>query len=64
MLELVKIKYNKETKEEYLAPLFLYKKDIICLYRDRNGVFIVTTQGFMHKVPLKMRELKDYIGDF
>lgn len=64
MLELVKIKYNKETKEESLVPLFLYKKDITCLYRDRNGVFVVTAQGFIHKVPLKLKELQGYVGDF
>lgn len=62
MLELVKIKYDKETKEESRVPLFLYKSDIICLYKDRNGVFIVTSQGFIHKIPLNMKELKEYVG--
>lgn len=49
-LELAKIKYNKETKEEELVPLIIDSKTITCLYKDRNGVFITTTQGFTHKV--------------
>lgn len=62
MLELVKIKYDKETKEETYVPLFLYKSDVTCLYRDRNGVYVVTKQGFMHKIPLKLKELEDFVG--
>jgi len=58
MLELVKIKRDKETKEETVVPLFLRKSDIICLYRGRGGNFIVTKQGFMHKVPYPIHEVE------
>jgi hypothetical protein len=61
MLQLIKIKFNKETKEEEFAPLHLRDDDIICLYQDRRGVFIVTKQGFMHKVPYKMNILKEVL---
>lgn len=62
MVQLIKIKFNKETKEEEYAPLFLNIDDVTCLYKDRRGVFIVTDQGFMHKVPYKMEELRKALG--
>lgn len=61
MIELARFKRDKETKEEKIVPLSLYKKDIICLYRDRNGVFIVLNQGYMYKVPYKLEELSEYL---
>lgn len=62
MLELVKIKTDKDTKEESIAPLFIYEQDINCLYKDRRGVFIVTKQAYMHKVPYTVDELKELLG--
>ena len=59
MLHLTKVKFNKETKEEEFAPLHLRNDDIICLYQDGRGVFIITKQGFMHKVPYKMEILRE-----
>lgn len=61
MIQLTKIKYDKKTQEESVVPLFLYKDDIVCLYKDRKGVFIVTNQGTMHKVPYKIKELEEYL---
>jgi hypothetical protein len=58
VLELAKIKFNKETKEESLVPLSLYKADVLCLYRDRKGVFVITRQGIMHKVPYEITALR------
>ena len=62
MLELVKIDYNKETKEESFKPFMIYRKDIISLYRDNRGVFVVNTQGFMYKVPYKLDVIREFIG--
>lgn len=62
MLHLTKIKFNKETKEEELAPLHIRDDDIICLYQDGRGVFVITKQGFMHKVPYKMEILRKALG--
>lgn len=62
MLHLTKIKFNKETKEEEFAPLKLHDNDIICLYQDGKGVFLVTKQGFMHRVPYKMEILREVFG--
>jgi hypothetical protein len=59
---MVKIKYDRETKEEELVTLNIDVNEITCLYKDRKGVFIVTKQGFMHKVPYEMKNLKDYLG--
>lgn len=61
MIQLVKIKYDKTTKEESFTPLFLYKEDVSCLYKDNMGVYIVTKQGIKHKVPYKIKELKEYL---
>jgi hypothetical protein len=62
MIEIAKIRYDKETKEEEIVPLHININEITCLYRDRKGVFIVTKQGFMHKVPYKLKNLRDYLG--
>jgi len=62
MLELARYKLDKETKEEILVPFFLYRSDVLCLYRDRRGCFILNTQGYMCRVPYKLHELKEYLG--
>ena len=62
MLELVKLRLDKETGEENPVPLFLYKEDIMCLYGNSGKVFIVTREGFMHKVPYKLKELQEHLG--
>jgi hypothetical protein len=61
ILELAKIKYDKNTKEESMVPLLLYKEDVMCLYKDRNGAFVITKQGIMHKVPYKIEDLKEHL---
>ena len=38
----------------------IYRKDVACLYKDRNGVFIVNKSGFMIKVKHTLEELKPY----
>lgn len=45
-LELARFKRDRETKEETLVPFFIHEDRIQCLYRDRNGVFIIDKQGF------------------
>jgi len=61
IFELEKIKYDKKTKEESLAPFSIYKNDIICFYKDKKGVFIITKQGYMHKMPYSIGEIKKYL---
>jgi hypothetical protein len=39
IFELEKIKYDKKTKEESLAPFSIYKNDIICFYKDKKRRF-------------------------
>ena len=42
----------------------IYRKDVACLYKDRNGVFIVNKSGFMIKVKHSLKELYPYFfGD-
>ena len=42
----------------------IYRKDVACLYKDRNGVFIVNKSGLMIKVKHSLKELYPYFfGD-
>jgi hypothetical protein len=63
MIELTKIRYNKETNEESIQPLFLREDEVICLYRDSRGVYLVTKQGFMHRVPYKLAKMNDFFNN-
>ena len=62
MIHLEKYRKNKETGEEEIVAFSFYKEDVICLYRDQNGVYIVNNQGFMNKVPYKMKDLRELLG--
>lgn len=62
MLELARIDYDKETKEESIKPLFIYREDISSLYRDSKGVFIINNQGFMYRVPYTLDKLREYLA--
>tara|TARA_R100000951_G_scaffold101420_1_gene92914 strand:- start:12411 stop:12611 length:201 start_codon:yes stop_codon:yes gene_type:complete len=59
--QLERYKRDRLTKEETLVPFFFHREDITCLYRDRNGTFIVTKQGFVNKVPYKFSDLKEHL---
>ena len=61
-LHLERFKRDRETKEEILVPYNLHIEDVICLYKDRNGTFIVKKQGYQNKVPYKFNELREYLG--
>ena len=61
LIELVKIKTDKETKEETLVPLNIHTKDILCLYKDRKGNFIINKQGTMHKIKNNTKDLEVYL---
>jgi hypothetical protein len=60
-IELEKIRTNRETGEEFTTNFSLYKEDILCLYKDRTGTYIVTKPGFMDKVPYKFSDLKKFL---
>lgn len=61
-LQLAKIKRDRETKEEEIVPFFIHEDRIQCLYKDRNGVFIVDKRGFLNKVPYKLSDLQELLG--
>jgi hypothetical protein len=62
LLELFRLKFDKKTQTEEVVPLSIYKDQISCLYKDRGGVFIVTAQGFMYKIPCGLDELRSHVG--
>jgi hypothetical protein len=41
--------------------LKLYRKDITCLYQDRNGIYVCTQQGKMYKVNHDMPFVKEQV---
>lgn len=62
MIELIKLKKNKETGEIERDKLLLDKKDIICLYKDGKNCYVLTKNGYLHIVDDTMKELKKYTG--
>jgi len=58
-VEIARFKLDRKTKEEVLEPLFLYKNDVSCLYKDSRGVFVYIKQGYYFKVPYKLSELEE-----
>lgn len=62
MLQINKIKFNKETQTEEVVPLNILSDEVACLYKDGRGVFLITKQGFMHKVAYEMEYLTKVLG--
>lgn len=62
MLQINKIKFNKETQTEEVVPLNILSDEVACLYKDRRGVFLITKQGFIHKVAYEMEYLTRLLG--
>ena len=60
MIELERINYNKETKEESIGPLFLDENEVTCIYKDSRGVYLVTKRGFMYKVPYTQKRMQEF----
>ena len=61
LINLVKIRTDRETREESFFPFNIYTKDILCLYKDRKGNFLVTKQGVMHKIKNDINDLTVYL---
>ena len=61
-IQLERFRRDKLTKEESLVPFSLCIEDVLCLYRDRNGSFVITRQGFANKVPYRFDTLREYLG--
>lgn len=49
---------NKDTGEEELKEITLYKDNIACLYQDTHGVAITTKQGKFYRVDNTLKQLK------
>ena len=62
MLQINKIKFNKETQTEEIVPLNILRDEVACIYKDGRGVFLITKQGFMHKVAYEMEYLIEVLG--
>lgn len=60
--DLVKINRDRDSGEESFSPLSIYQDSINCLYEDGRGVYIVTKQAFMHKVPYSIVELRNLLN--
>jgi len=62
MLQINKIKFDKETQTEEIVSLNIPSDEVACLYKDGRGVFLITKQGFMHKVAYEMEYLIRLLG--
>lgn len=54
-----RIVLDRETKEEIVIGLEIGRRDILCLYKDRNGVFISLANGKLVKVDHTLNELEE-----
>lgn len=61
-LQLERVKTNRSTGEETIVPFRIYEAHVICLYKDRTGVYISDQQGYTTKVPYTLNTLKEYLG--
>ena len=61
LVNLVKIKTDRDTKEDFVVSLNVQSEEIACLYKDRNGVFLITIQGTMHKLNHDINDLTAYL---
>ena len=52
------IRKDSDTQEIVKYDLFLDKKEVQCLYKDINGVFICTKQGKTYKVEATLESLE------
>lgn len=62
MIELLRVKYDKNTETEIFTRLTLEKEEIACVYKGNQDVYITTTQGYSYKVPYKMDLLVEKLG--
>lgn len=58
-MKLIGLSKDKETGEISQYELKIYKHEINCLYKDKYGVYVCTTQGKMHKVDYTLKELEE-----
>jgi hypothetical protein len=61
-MQFIGLRLDKETDEVIKYELNVHEESISCLYRDRYGVYICTTQGRMFKVEHTLDELKEEVG--
>lgn len=57
-----RIVLDRDTKEEVVIGLEVGRRDILCLYKDRNGVFISLSNGRVVKADHTLRELQRIFG--
>ena len=63
LVNLVKVKTDRETKEETFSPLNINTDDIICLYKNKYGSFLVTNNGLTHKIKNSVDDLAIYLEE-
>ncbi len=53
---------DRETKEDIIIGLEVDSSDILCLYEDRNGVFVSSSDGRVAKLDHPLSELQELFG--
>jgi hypothetical protein len=50
MIEITKIRVNKEKQRQECEKIFINKTDVACLYKDIGGNYLLTKNGYTHKI--------------
>ena len=61
-IQLVKIRIDRDTREETLTPFSIDIDNLQSIYKDRNGCYVITKQGYMNQVPYSLNELQELFG--
>ena len=61
-MQFIGLSKDKETSEVVRYELRLYAQDISCIYKDRYGVYLCTSQGKMMMVDHTVDYLKEELG--
>lgn len=61
-LYLEKIKIDKETKEEFIAPLTIEKEAVACITQIGKNIYLTTKQGLHHRIPYTKNKIVEILG--
>lgn len=61
VIELQRVRIDKETNEKTVIPYNIAYRHINCLYQNKFGVFLVDTQGRMANMPYTLNELEGLV---
>jgi Tfp pilus assembly protein PilP len=61
-MKLLAIRFDRDTQLEVEYEFNEYSENIQCLYKDKNGCYICTKQGKIHKIKMDFLSLQELVG--